>query len=237
MTVCRSGYNRLVPKISRVHVPLLQPEDVIPHLGKGELHWRDGYSAKAVCERWFPANEIPPSVRSVLDQAEEYRDAELIDAWLERSTHLPWGRGNPSQTDLLAVLGLGDELAVLGVEAKVKESFGPYVRDWLAEGGDNRAERLRGLCGLLELDASAVLDLRYQLLHRTAAAVLEAKRYRARHAAMIVQSFCADRTGLGDFREFAKAAGLGSVDADAISTPKRADGISLRIGWAADSIG
>lgn len=226
-----------MPALPRIHVPLLQPEDVIPHLGKGELHWREGYSAKAVCESWFGANDVPPTVRAVLDQAEEYRGAELIDAWLERCTHLPWGRGKPSQTDLLAVLGLRDGLAVLGVEAKVKESFGPYVRDWLAEGGDNRAERLHGLCRLLEVNTSAVLDLRYQLLHRTAAAVLEAKRYRARHAVMIVQSFCVDRTGLGDFRVFAEAAGFGSVDGNAISTAKVADGVSLRIGWAADSVG
>lgn len=226
-----------MPTLPRIHVPRLHPEDVIPHLGKGELHWRDGYSAKAVCESWFSANDIPPAVRAVLDQAEEYRRAELIDAWLERCTNLPWGRGKPSQTDLLAVLGLREGLAVLGVEAKVKESFGPYVRDWLAEGGDNRAQRLHGLCRLLEVDTSAVLDLRYQLLHRTAAAVLEAKRYRARHAAMIVQSFCPDRTGLGDFRDFAEIAGFRGVGADAISTAKAADGISLRIGWAADSVG
>lgn len=45
--------------LTRIHLPLLRPEDVIPHLGKGELHWRDGYSAKAVCESRFNANDIP----------------------------------------------------------------------------------------------------------------------------------------------------------------------------------
>lgn len=223
-------------KLPRIHVPLLKPEDVIPHLGKGERHWQQGYSAKAVCESWFGANDVPTSVRAVFDQAEEYRGAELIDAWLERCTHLPWGRGNPSQTDLLAVLDLGDELAVVGVEAKVRESFGPFVRDWLAEGGENREARLEGLCGILKFDPAATHDLRYQLLHRTAAAVLEAGRYHARHAAMIVQSFCAERTGLGDFQAFAAAGGFGRVDADSISQQKQLDGVSLRIGWAADCI-
>jgi hypothetical protein len=89
-------------------------------------------------------------------------------------------------------LPVGDELAVLAIEAKVKESFGQYVKDWLTEGGDNRAKRLRGLCDLLDLSTESASGLRYQLLHRTAAAVLEAKRYRARHAAMVVQSFCPD---------------------------------------------
>jgi hypothetical protein len=215
---------------------MLQPEDVIPHLGKGELHWREGYSAKAVCESWFNANDIPLSVRRALDGADEYRGAQLVDAWLERCTHLPWGRGNPTQTDLLAVLAVGDELAVLAIEAKVRESFGPYVKDWLVEGGDNREERLRGLCDLLGLNTGTASGLRYQLLHRTAAAVLEAKRYRARHAAMVVQSFCPDRTGLSDFQCFAQAMGYGQVDAESISSPKKLGSVHLRIGWAADRI-
>jgi len=215
---------------------MLRPEDVIPHLGKGELHWRNGYSAKAVCESWFNANDIPLSVRRVLETADEYQGAQLIDAWLERCTHLPWGRGNPTQTDLLAVLAIGGELALLAIEAKVRESFGPYVKDWLAEGGDNRAERLRGLCDLLNLSTETASGLRYQLLHRTAAAVLEAKRYRARHAAMVVQSFCPDNTGLSDFQSFAQAMGYGHVDADSISSTKALGPIALRIGWSADKV-
>jgi hypothetical protein len=222
--------------LNRIHLPMRRPEDVIPHLGKGELHWREGYSAKAVCESWFNANDVPFSVRRVLENAEEYQGAQLIDAWLERCTYLPWGRGNPTQTDLLAVLGIGDELALLAIEAKVKESFGPYVKDWLAEGGDNRAERLHGLCDLLDLNTEAAFELRYQLLHRTAAAVLEAERYRARHAAMVVQSFRPDKTGLSDFQSFAEAMGYGQVDANSISSPKTLGSVGLRIGWSADRI-
>lgn len=232
----RRGLNNHMASLNRIHVPLLRPEDVIPHLGKGELHWRDGYSAKAVCESWFDANDIPLSVRQVLDSADEYQGSELIDAWLERCTHLPWGRGNPTQTDLLAVLAVGKKLAVLAIEAKVRESFGPYVRDWLAEGGNNRAERLHGLCDLLNLSTEPASALRYQLLHRTAAAVLEARRYRAGHAAMVVQSFCPDCTGLSDFQIFAQAMGYGHVDVDSISPPKRLGSVELRIGWSADRL-
>jgi hypothetical protein len=175
-------------------------------------------------------------VQRVLDGADEYRSAELVDAWLERCTHLPWGRGNPTQTDLLAVLAVGDELAVLAIEAKVRESFGPYVKDWLVEGGDNREERLRGLCDLLGLNTGTASGLRYQLLHRTAAAVLEAQRYRTGHAVMIVQSFCPDRTGLSDFQSFAQAMGYGQIDPDSISSPKALGSVELRIGWSADRI-
>jgi len=224
-----------VAQLPRIHVPLRKPEDVIPHLGKGDQHWRDGYSAKSVCTSWFSANDVPHAVRHVLDQADEYRGAELIDAWLERCTHLPWGRGNPSQTDLLAILRLKDGLGVLGVEAKVKESFGPLVGDWLQDGRPNKAERLGGLCELLQVRREGVTNLRYQLLHRTAAAVLEARRYAAQHAAMVVQSFCPNRTGLADFEAFAEAVGFGAVQADRISRVKQLGTVSVRVGWAADA--
>lgn len=222
-------------KLPRIAVPLLRPEDVIPHLGKGELHWRQGYSARAVAESWFAANDLPPKVRAVLEQAPELRGAELVDAWLERCTDLPWGRGAASQTDLLAVLGLGGELAVMGVEAKVKESFGPLVREWLAAGGDNRRQRLAGLCGLFGLDPAAVGDLRYQLFHRTAAAVLEARRYRAGKAVLMVHSFCPDATGLGDFTAFADRLGV-VIGRDRLAGPLAAGGVALWLGWAGDSI-
>ena len=220
---------------SKIAVPLLRPEDVIPHLGKGELHWRDGYSAKSVAESWFHAKGIPAAVRALLDQAEEYEGATLIDAWLERETKLPWGKGRPTQTDLLAVLGIEDGLAILGIEAKVKESFGPLVSEWLGDGGDNRRARLEGLCGLFGLDPDAVGHLRYQLFHRVAGSVLEAQRYRARHAAMLVQSFCPDRTGHADFVAFAVAAGFGAVAPGAISVAREVSGVSLRLGWVAEA--
>lgn len=223
-----------MPQLLRIHVPLLKPEDVIPHLGKGELHWRDGYSAKSVCVSWFNANDIPSAVRSVLDQAPEYRGAELLEAWLERCTHLPWGKGNPSQTDLLALLRLEDGLAILGIEAKVKESFGPIVRDWLDDGGANKEARLHGLCDFLGLELTAALDLRYQLLHRTAAAILEAQRFGAARAAMVVQSFCPERTGLSDFRAFARAAAFGDIGANSMSEPRKLNGVETRVGWIAD---
>lgn len=223
--------------LSRLHVPLLKPEDVIPHLGKGELHWRDGFSAKSACLSWANARDIPAPVRAVLDQAADYRGAELLDAWLERCTPLPWGKGNPSQTDLLALIGIGDEIAVLGIEAKVREPFGPTVTEWLAQGGSNRIDRLDGLRGVFGISAEVAMGLRYQLFHRVAASMLEAKRFRAKKAAVLVQSFCPDRTGLADFQAFADAAGFGRVEPDGISGEKDVAGVTMRVGWVADGVG
>jgi hypothetical protein len=222
-----------VPRLPRIAVPLLSPEGVIPHLGK-PTHWKQGRSAKAVADCWFHANDLPPRVRAVLSQSPEFRDAELVDAWLERSTDLCDGRSSASQTDLLAVLGIGHELAVLGVEAKVSESFGPFVSEWLGDGSEGKLRRLQGLCDLFGLNPQAVGHLRYQLFHRTAAAILEARRYRARKAVMLVHSFCPQATGLSDYAEFFSAVGFDETGKDRLAGPLTFGGISLWTGWVAD---
>ncbi len=94
------------------------PRDVIPHLARGEAHWRPGYSAHAAATSWFDANDLPPPVRTVLETNPKFAGTQLIDAFLERSTDLGDGY-RPSQTDILVLLGLPDEIAFMGVEAKV----------------------------------------------------------------------------------------------------------------------
>lgn len=48
---------------------------------------------------------------------------------------------------------------------------------------------------------------RYQLLHRTASAVIEAKRFRAMAAIMVVHSCSQAHAWLGDYRHFAEQFG------------------------------
>lgn len=216
-------------KPSRLNVAMRQPEDVIPHLGKA-IHWKDGRSAKSLADSWFAANDLPQPVRAILNQAPEYQDARLVDAFLERCTSLEDGRATPSQTDLLAILSMREGLAVMGVEAKVTESFGPFVHEWLDD-RDGKDGRLTNLCELLGLDRLNVLDLRYQLLHRTAAALLEARRYRTPRAIMLVQSFCPEDTGFADFSAFAMAMGYPEPAIGRIGPSHEVSDFELRLGW------
>jgi len=56
----------------RLHVPILKPEAVIPHLAKPELHWKFGYSAQELALAWSKsAKGFPPAVRSVLSTVPE----------------------------------------------------------------------------------------------------------------------------------------------------------------------
>ena len=102
---------------------------------------------------------------------------ELIEGFFEKETDLR-SRGRPSQTDLLALIGDGEGFAVLGVEGKVDEPFGPLVSEWLTEASANKRARLSVLQETLGLADHNVSNLRYQLLHRTTAAIYEAQRYK-----------------------------------------------------------
>jgi hypothetical protein len=223
-----------VKRPARISVPLLRAEDVIPHLGKPS-HWKEGRSAKSLADSWFDADGLPKSIEALLASAPGLNGAELIDGWLERRTDLGDNCGAPPQTDLLALLSTGRELVILAVEAKVDESFGPLVSEWIGSGGPNRHKRLHGLCARLGIRAEQATSLRYQLLHRTVAALIEARRFHASKAILAVQSFCPEATGYDDFVTFAHAVGFDGMEHGRLCGPKEFGGTALWIGWVSAS--
>lgn len=234
--------------ISQLHLPMRRPEDVIPFLGSPG-HWRDGRSAKLVAESWFAAKDrpelygLPEMVRVTLgrcppDQVSRFAEAELVDAFLERCIELGDG-SRPSQTDVLAILRLPDEIAIMAVEGKVDESFGPLVSEWLREAApaSKKQARLKRLAETLGIDVSVCETLRYQLLHRTASAIYEARRYHAEVAVMMVHSFDPHDAGFEDFARFAVAMGIPDAAATRVVGPISREGVDLYLGWTADMPG
>lgn len=218
--------------LRRVHLPMLRPDDLKRHL-RSEGQYRAGYSAQSCAESWFTAKDLPVSIRTVLGQAPEWHGAVMLDAYLERAVDLEDGVRGASMTDAMAICRMaGGGLGVVAVEAKVREDFGPTVGQWLGDNPPHKRKRLDALCALLGIDGANIARLRYQLFHRTASAVLEARRYEARHAAMVVQSFCPDASHFDDFARFAAAAGFGAVAVGAIGGARECGGVKLRIGWA-----
>lgn len=218
--------------IRRLHVPLLHPEDVIPHLAKQERHWKAGYSAQELAVAWASSrSDFPEVIRKVLATAPEYTGAEMIDGFFEREVDLG-SPGRNSQTDLMVVVGLRDELGIIAIEGKVEESFADVVLDWNTTPGKQR--RLEILCASLGIPPAQVGSLRYQLLHRAASAIYEAKRYRARHALMLVHSFSPTHRWFEDFAAFSCAMGQPLQRPGLCSIAKAYEGVSLRLAWAAD---
>mgnify|MGYP006873846523 FL=1 len=218
---------------ARLHLPLLEPEDVVLHLGQQEKHWKAGRSAHALCTLWHRDGGLPQSVASILATQRLFDGVELIDAFLERQIDLGTA-GRPSQTDLLAILGLKGQIAILAVEAKAGEPFGDRVAKW-NDGSEGKKARLSALCQTLEIPEGQADSLRYQLLHRTASAIYEARRYRSKLAVMLVQSFAKDDESFADFAAFARAMGeAGDVKPAALSGPFNCEDVSLYIGWVDD---
>lgn len=90
---------------------------------------------------------------------------------------------------------------------------------------------------MLGIDMSVAPGLRYQLIHRTVAAVLEAKRFCSTTAIMMVHSFDREDRGVDDYRRFAEAIGIPDAEATMTAGVLEIEGVELFLGWTADQPG
>lgn len=116
----------------------------------------------------------------------------------------------------------------LAVEGKVDETFGPTVE---AKGAEGATERLDYLHRLLKLDPAVTGPIRYQLLHRTAAAILLAQRFHTNAAIMVVHSFSPEGRWFDDFARFSELLGASPGQSGARRVGVRG-GVPLFVGWA-----
>lgn len=195
-------------------------------------HWKPGKSAHQTATSWFNANpDLPREINALFGGA-----AELLAATPEHETPLP-GRGSGSYSDVLAFVNMRGELCAVAVEGKkVDDDFDDTVEAWFKEAPtegarNNRMKRLNGIYDELGLTNPVADDIRYQLLHRAAAAVIEAKRFGADCAAMVVQSFSPEHTWFEDFEEFLKLFGIDSAKRDTLYETDM-PGMTLYFGWA-----
>lgn len=209
---------------------LTKPEDARPFLGDPEKHWKAGRSAMELATSWIGSGGIPATVADALASTPGYKDSRLVLGSLEHETALPGG-GRPSQTDLLALVASGGALAVIGVEGKVSETFGPRIAEW-NDGSPGKTKRWAFLRETLQYGGDDG-TLRYQLFHRTASAVLEARSFGAARAMMLVHSFCPDATGFADFSRFADALGL-KAGLNGVTDAVELGDVELRLAWVSD---
>jgi hypothetical protein len=222
----------------RFHIAIARPEDIIPRLGKGILHWRVGRSAAELAHAWWNAKGIPPKVRTVIARCAEWRGASIVVAFFEHQTELGTP-GRPSQTDLLVLTESPKGRGIIAVEGKASEPFGPLVEEWLRDKpSKGKDRRLADLCRKLSLNKGQVLKLRYQLLHRTASALIEAKRFGCPNALVLVHHFAVQGSGPSesaeDFARFTRSLGAPVADRGAISKSVKLDATTLRFAWVDD---
>lgn len=221
--------------MTHIRIPSRRPEDWRRLLADPVRHWRQGYSAYELANAWQAADGLPPPVSAALGPA-PFGALEVLLAFPEHKVSVP-GRGGDSATDLF-VLGrsAAGELVTIAVEGKVSESFDKPVSEWLTDprgNRENRQRRLDGLAALLELRAADLADAPYQLLHRAVVPLLEARRFSAEHAVLLVHSFSAEREHLDEYQTFAGLFDLSGQPGVVESVGPR-HGVELYLCWVAD---
>lgn len=223
--------------MTRIYIPSQGPQDWQWLLAKPGLHWKHGASAKALADAWEGADPWPPEVETALTSA-GFGDLDLLVAIPEHLTPLPGG-ARASQTDLLVLARrAGGEQVVLAVEGKVAEPFGDHsVAEWRQQSDSKgRQDRLAFLLERLGLpDDDAAAGLRYQLLHRTAAALLEAERFGAPEAVMLVHSFSPTADWHNDYVRFAESLGA-DPGSQPIVSARVPGGVQLHLGWVTGDV-
>jgi hypothetical protein len=170
-------------------------------LAQPDRQWKKGFSARTLAHCWQQANGFPPEVAAVLGSPPAFPGIEPLLAIPELKVQLPGGR-RASQTDLWVLARWSQGLVSIAVEGKVAEPLGPTVGAWLAGASEGKGDRLRSLLILLEIDAAAVGPIRYQLLHRAASAIIQAQRFAAGDAVLLVHSFSGENAWFDDFARF-----------------------------------
>ncbi len=219
--------------MKRVYVPAKSVEDWKPLLAEPEKQWKDGYSAKRLAQAWQEADSFPAAVASVLAGAEEpLRSLAPLLILPEHQVALPGGQA-ASQSDVWVLASHALGLASIVVEGKVSETFGPLLSEWLVNASEGKRARLAFLMELLGLPEPVPDGIRYQLLHRMASAILEARRFRANVAVCILHSFSPTNEHFDDFAAFCRLFGKSVQPGEIVKISQR-DGILCYVMWAQD---
>jgi hypothetical protein len=218
--------------MSEILFPALFLEQWRFYLADPIKHWETGYSAKALAHCWYEANGFPKSVSQVFENAgEPFIGLKPLLILPEHKVSLPGGR-TCSQSDIWILARNKKEMFSIAVEGKVNESFDKSIKEWFKKESDGRNKRFTFLTEILEKDIPRDSQLRYQLLHRTASAILEAERFGAEHAMLMVHSFSPNQppTWFDDFSAFVKLWGIKAELNHIYSTCLRS-GCTLHFTW------
>jgi len=215
--------------MSKILIPSTSPEDWKQLLADPEKHWKMGYSARSLAYCWQEAGGIPPEIISVLEQIPSLKDLKTIFAIPEHKVLLPGGV-RASQNDVWVLGESSSGLVSIAVEGKVSEPFGPTVGEWFENKTVGKEKRLKFLCGELGFVYPPPFKMRYQLLHRTVSAILEAKHFRTNEAVMVVHTFSKTNEWLEDYQYFLSLFGLEGGINQAV-TVRIANEINLSFAW------
>jgi hypothetical protein len=212
-----------------IYIPAKRPEEWAQFLAEPIKHWRTGYSARTLAYAWQEQRGFPEEVSKVLQASSCFPDIEMLLGLPEHQVDLPGGR-RPSQNDIWVLARANRQLISIAVEGKVSEPFDMPLEEWLAGASRGKLERLNYLCEVLGMTTPVPGHVRYQLLHRTASAIIEARRFCATHAVLLIHSFSQTNEWFDDYREFAKLFGVDAKVDELLTIGTRKE-ITVHLCW------
>lgn len=216
-----------------IFVPSTGPGDWQRLLADPVKHWKTGFSARSFAYAWEDADGFPPEITNALEETGEPDVKELRPLIVipEHEVPLPGGR-RPSQNDAWVLARNEKGLVSIAVEGKVEEPFGPTIGEWLGEASEGKNERLGYLADIMGIDEDGLgAEIRYQLMHRTASAIIEANRFHASTALMIVHSFSPAMTWFDDYAAFCELFTDQAVRPDSVVSIGQRSGVACYLAW------
>jgi hypothetical protein len=215
-------------------IPIKRPKEWRKLLADPDKQWKPGYSAYEIAHSWLAVNGFPSEVKSLFSTSPcpALQKTVMLLGIPEHKVYIPPHPGHASQNDLFVLAKAGDgELISITIEGKVAESFGPTLAGWKKQFTPGKTVRWEFLKEVLGLPKEPPSNVRYQLFHRMASAVVEARQFNAKYAVMIIQSFSPEQVGLVDFLDFVKLFGA-ETEAGQLVHLIDLSGISVYAGWA-----
>ena len=140
------------------------------------------------------------------------------------------GGVRPSQNDVWVLAGSRNELVSIAIEGKVDEPFDRPLETWKADASPGKQKRLEFLVSCLGLDSEPPGHIWYQLVHRTASAVIEAERFGANAAVMLIHTFSPTDQWFPEYREFSRLFGI-DAEIGVLGTTSARNEMPLYLGW------
>ncbi|KAF0128495.1 MAG: hypothetical protein FD155_3237 [Bacteroidetes bacterium] len=220
-------------KQKKILAPTLSPDSWRHFLADPEKHWRLGFSAMSTAYSWENSNGIPDEIIDVLQQNPDFNELELLLAIPEYKVDLPGG-DRPSQNDVLALFSTKNALCVITVEGKAKEGFDKTLGQWKNLTSKKAVEtRLGYILEKIGVEEINLDDLRYQLFHRLASAVIMAEKFHAKNAIMVIQSFNDNdkENHFSDFSAFLERYNFSSIEKSRLYKLTTVNGIEVFAAW------
>ena len=169
----------------------------------GNEQWVDGRSAKELAKAWFPTPgmaRVPLQLESLLSSHADIAGAEIKGGSPEVSIKLDDLPGGTRNADLVLSADRNGQTILLTVEAKADEPFDTTIGVKLdsAPEHSNIPKRVDHLCrsilGATPEEKPSIKNLRYQLLHATAATLIAARERQAGRALFVIHELITDKT-------------------------------------------